>query len=280
MTETQKSDAATMCEIWFRNLFKDAATVSIENIIQIVCYFYGKEFVYESDNDGDGSVYWVGTKYGTDKKWKNPAQRGLIRVDSSEWDKGSADAMVANKARLSYSKNDREGAWGSIEFAGDVMVKPTKYTLSQWTGNGFYLRSWVFEGSRDGGCPGQWTLIREHKNDESLKRAGQSYLWNTPNASGYFNRFRVRMTGRNSDENWRLMAHALEIYGFVIYVNNQRHDTFAICNYIKQKDADADEHEQSPQLRSQLEALMDRYADEAEADTDEQLSRLEALMDL
>ena len=54
MIQTQKSDAETVCEFWFRNLFKDVAMVSIDNITQIVCAFYGsdKEFVYESDYDG------------------------------------------------------------------------------------------------------------------------------------------------------------------------------------------------------------------------------------
>jgi hypothetical protein len=70
----------------------------------------------------------------------------------------------------------------------------------------------VFEGSNDGV---KWTVIKEHTDDESLNGAGQSYSWDIPNADGYFNRFRVRMTEENSDGTWHLLAHALEIYGFV-----------------------------------------------------------------
>merc|ERR1711994_635456 len=108
---------------------------------------------------------------------------------------GSVDAMVANEACDSCS-DWTQGAWASIEFVDGVTVKPTKYTLSHYTAYGGYcLRSWAFEGSEDGA---QWTVIKEHSNDESLKRRGQSHSWDTPNADGYFSRFRVRMTGEDS----------------------------------------------------------------------------------
>ena len=151
-----------------------------------------------------------------------------IKADSLEGD-FDEDAIVDNKAS-SRCLLSREGAWTSIEFVDDVMVKPTKYTLThctQWSG--FHLPSWVFEGSRDGE---QWTLIKEHSNDELLNAKSQSHSWHTPNVDEYFNRFRVRMTRKDSDQDSDqhpycsdacisncaksyLMAHALEIYGFV-----------------------------------------------------------------
>merc|ERR1712087_443641 len=119
--------------------------------------------------------------------------------------------MVAKEACDSASR-EIEGAWASIEFVDRLTVRPTKYTLSHCTVSGYYLRSWVFEGSNDGE---HWTMIREHSNDESLNAKGQSHSWDTPNADGYFNRFRVRMTGEDSSGYWVLCAHALEIYGFL-----------------------------------------------------------------
>merc|ERR1712083_686692 len=121
----------------------------------------------------------------------NPSKRGLIKVSSSGWDEGSVEDMVATKACDSYSQFC-VGAWASIEFVDEVMVEPTKYTLSHNSDQygGFYLRSWVFEGSLDGV---QWTLIREHSDDESLNMPGQSHSWDTPDIDEYFNHFRVRM---------------------------------------------------------------------------------------
>ena len=124
----------------------------IASITRLIRAFYGseREFVYEGDYDGNGVVYWIGTKYGQEKEWDNPAQRGLIKVDSSGWWTGSVDAMVANEAHRSCSSWSI-GAWASIEFVDGVTVKPTKYTLSHWTANDYRcLRSWAFEGSNDG----------------------------------------------------------------------------------------------------------------------------------
>merc|ERR1712013_516755 len=152
-----------------------------------------------------------GTNFGA-APWQNPTQRGLIKCDSIGWASGKVEDMVGNKACYS-STLSREGSWASVELVGDVMVKPTKYTLSHYTGgNSDCLRSWVFEGSRDGA---KWTVIRKHSNDTSLKAKGQSHSWDTPNADEYFNRFKVRMTGKNTYPNWYMMCHALEIYGFV-----------------------------------------------------------------
>ena len=209
LREQQK--VSMVWEFWFRAAMKDDA---IESITQLIRAFHGaeREFVHQSDYDGNGVVYWVGTKFGTEKEWQNPSKRGLIKVKSSGWGPGRADAMVANKACDSYSKIGY-GAWASIEFGDGVKVKPTKYTLSHYTFYDFNcLRSWAFEGSEDGA---EWTVLREHSNDESLKGMGQSHSWATPNADGYFSRFRVRMTGKDSSGYWSLSAHALEIYGSV-----------------------------------------------------------------
>ena len=174
---SEQKKAAIVCEFWFRQRMN---TTAIANITHIICAFFGsdKEFVYESDYDGNGIVHWVGTNYGKEKEWRNPAQRELIKVDSSGWDFGSLEDMVGNEARESFSEN-KEGAWASIEFVDTVMVKPTKYTLLHaLEDDGYCLRSWVFEGKCDDNE--RWTLIREHTKDESLNKSGQSHSWLLP----------------------------------------------------------------------------------------------------
>ena len=78
----KQQKAGMVWENWFRMAMKDDAIESITRLIRAF-YVSEKDFVYESDYDGNGVVYWVGTKYGTEKEWKNPSQRGLIKVDSS-----------------------------------------------------------------------------------------------------------------------------------------------------------------------------------------------------
>ena len=181
----------------------------------------------EHDYDGNGIIYWIGTKYGEAEEWRNPTahhtkggrQRRLINVESSEIRTVAPEYIVQNETCVNVCVVACEGAWASIEFVDDIMVKPTKYTLShsmRWTG--MFLPSWKFEGSRDGK---QWTLIKEHSKKELEGRSDaetQSNSWSTPNLHEYFNRFRVR-AGMNSNGEFYgcqyLMGHALEIYGFV-----------------------------------------------------------------
>ena len=207
-----RQEATFVWECWFRDCTNGAA-MSIHNLTQIICAYYDldKEFVYECDYDGNGIVFWVGTHYG-EQEWVNPALRGLIRVNSSGWSSyGSVDDIVGNKACNSFSA-ENEGAWLSIEFIDDVMVKPTGYTLAHARSHTLYaLRDWVLEGSVDGN---QWKIIKQHISDRAFE-THQSHTWSALNVDAYFNRFRVRMTKANLSGWWRLMTHALEIYGFV-----------------------------------------------------------------
>ena len=106
---SQQQKAGIVWECWFRDIMNDAA-MSLQNITQIICAYYDsdKEFVYEGDYDGNGIVYWIGTHFG-EQGWVNPAQRGLIRVDSSGWSRGSAEDMVGNKARASWLDERERG---------------------------------------------------------------------------------------------------------------------------------------------------------------------------
>ena len=198
------------------------------------------QFVYDGDNKGRGIVYWMGTLFG-EQSWSNPAKRGFIRLESSGWSLGCVDDIVGRKAVYSYSKH-KEGAWVTIDFGLQCEIKPTAYSLSHSVGHhGWFLRDWVFEGSTDGGQ--HWIVIKRHENDRSLKEKGQSHAWQIPqgrrerggglvvgiegakemvvrrlctNKDKFYNQFRIRMTGPNSNDDWHLLGHALEIYGTVI----------------------------------------------------------------
>ena len=51
-----------------------------------ICFEYvyeGKLFEYEEDYDQNGILWWLGTMHGKEEEWKNPAERGLIKLSSS-----------------------------------------------------------------------------------------------------------------------------------------------------------------------------------------------------
>merc|ERR1712130_353572 len=74
------------------------------------------------------------------------------------------------------------------------------------------LRNWRFEGSNDGQ---KWTVIMEHKNDDKLKGRGQIATWtiSPPNNKHFYSKFRIYMTGTNSNGQHYLALSGFEVYG-------------------------------------------------------------------
>jgi len=58
-------------------------------------------------------------------------------------------------------------------------------------------------------------LLLEHKNDESLKKAGEIHQWKIPEelSGKFYHKFRIIMTGPNSSGNFVLALSGFEIYG-------------------------------------------------------------------
>ena len=173
---TQQAKAGIVWEHWFRTLMNVAAVMSLQNMTQIICAYYGsdKVFVYESDYDGNGVVHWINTHYGT-KPWRNQLKYYhnsnefiAVHTNKSSWrSAGTSCNMIADQP-CNSELCGRDGVWVSIRFMDKVMVRPTQYTLGCYTAYGCYgayPRSWAFEGSTDGK---QWTLIKEHADDETF----------------------------------------------------------------------------------------------------------------
>ena len=57
-----------------------------------------------------------------------------------------------------------------------------------------------------------WTLLRRHANDTSLKDPFQSYTWPIHTDTAY-RRFRVLQTGHNSANHNFLLLSGIELYG-------------------------------------------------------------------
>ena len=102
-----------------------------------------------------------------------------------------------------------QNSWFSIDLM-DIQIKLTHYTLRQDKNHGYYLRSWQFAGSNDHQL---WELLMEHKSDKSLNDAYATKTWRIDNCNNYCRYFRIKITGKDSNNGWYLMCVALEIYG-------------------------------------------------------------------
>jgi len=93
---------------------------------------------------------------------------------------------------------------------GKFGMKPTRYTLRHYiTKATHHLKNWEFQGSNDNE---NWTCLRKHDNDVSLKGISKSCTW-TVDCNEFYSYFRVWVTGATDYGNWNLTCSGMEIYG-------------------------------------------------------------------
>eukprot|EP01084_Bolivina_argentea_P196506 336842_1 len=179
-----------------------------------------KLFVYKKDLDENGIVYFLGTNFGTET-WQNPSERGLIKLNSSGWDKGSINLMVGRTPDNSWA-TPTEGVWVIIDFGTSLYIKPNKYSLRDIFDCNHML-SWSLEGANEFL---DWTPIKQHTNDQSMNHNGdKTHSWNINECHNYFSKFRIKMNDKNTGNNWYFHSTGFEIYGHLM--GKQK--------YIKQK---------------------------------------------
>jgi len=166
-------------------------------------------FVFSENFDQNGILYWLGTNAKT-MRWRNPCGGGEVRILSSGLDPSSADpSTIAGRVAVRCVTIPMDYAWFIIDFL-HRKIKPTHYMLRHYMSfDTEALRNWNFEGSNNGK---DWELIRQHKDDYSLKTKGQCYTWNV-GAPNFYSIFRIIQTGLNSNQHKYLALGGFEIYG-------------------------------------------------------------------
>ena len=179
-------------------------------------------FVYESDFDQNGVLYYLATDGGR-AAYTNPHDSGKIVVTASSVEQGTLQGFVQHPQggqRHNYT-NDGANSWVGVQLPAGLAV--TKYTLRTDKHGHFALRNWNLEGSNDGET---WVVLRQHSNDTALAATPMSVAsWDVaPHHAGdggaaaplrYFTRFRVHMTGPNAYGSNYLMMAGLELYGLI-----------------------------------------------------------------
>eukprot|EP01083_Nonionella_stella_P037399 101947_1 len=196
------------------------------------------EFQYHHDFDENGILYYLGTAAKT-KDWCNPHEEGVVRVTSSslQYDSEPASAICGRESVRCVSKAE-EHQWFMIDFI-TKKICPTHYTLRHYESwDTEALRFWRFEGSNDGE---RWYSLRKHKMDCHLNKKGATHTWALPGVSEYYSRFRIKMTGPNSNKHWYLSISGIELYGSMIDASSDSaiSDKLAPQNWWDQADIPA-----------------------------------------
>eukprot|EP01084_Bolivina_argentea_P180847 312417_1 len=204
-------------------------------------------FIYESNYDRNGICYFLGTHFGS-QQWRNPAYRGAITLNcNTGWASGCLYDMLERTPRYSLTchakkeeiklRNDnyyqylkdmkernecKQNICITIDFGSKLRITPNCYTLMVSSARRMvssshvfgYLRYWNLEASNDNR---HWYVLKQHQNDETLKRNGQSHSWIINNCIDYYQYFRIKMTGKNARGNYRFTCIGFEIYGHAVF---------------------------------------------------------------
>jgi hypothetical protein len=177
------------------------------------------EFTHESDFDTNGILYYLGTNELTDN-WQNPADMGLVRVEACSLQHNSQpkSAIVGREAVRCVSQPNQD-QWFVIDFL-ERRIVPSKYTLRHYSSyDTEALRNWNLEGSTDGT---NWVCLRAHRDDLSLQKKGQAITFEIQNCTESYSKFRIFMTGKNSNDHWYLSLSGFELYGRMLVRTGQR----------------------------------------------------------
>lgn len=173
------------------------------------------DFILDLNHDGvdfgnSGLFYNLGTNFKRDK-WKNPAERGIVKVTASSLcpDSEKASAVVGRTVVRCVTK-PHEDSWFCVDLR-EFRLFPTAYSLrhySSWDVEA--LRNWVFEGSNDNT---RWNILGTYLNDTSLSTRGASRTWILKKSNMPYRYFRVRQIGPNSNKHLYLSCSGMELYG-------------------------------------------------------------------
>eukprot|EP00494_Astrolonche_serrata_P030528 UN30796 len=135
-----------------------------------------------------------------------------VRSSSLQNDSRPVSSVVGRESVRCVTRNQQRG-WFIVDLM-EMQVQPTHYQLRHYRSwDTEALRSWVFEGSTDGT---HWDSLREHKNDQTLNKAGQVGTWEIPDITKSYSKFRILMTDLNSNRQSYLALSGFEVYGRMI----------------------------------------------------------------
>ena len=171
------------------------------------------ELVYNGvDFNDDGIIHYIGTNYGKSEVFISPYPK-QIRVRCPNLQRGTLDGFINYKCEQSnYTKNGSY-SYFTIDFK-NILILPYHYSLRHDGCDGWFLRSWNFEGQiLDINNKPKWEIILSHKDDESLNDGAHcTHTWKV-NTKQFYKKFRIFMTAKNANGSWSLNCCGFEIYG-------------------------------------------------------------------
>ena len=142
-------------------------------------------------------IYYIVT-VGKTRPYKISSSSGVTpKMSSIGWGDPAHLLFHKHDGSTNNFTNGEENSWVSIDLGEGRSLIVNYYCLRHGNGDGdCRLLSWDFEGSNDGS---EWTVLRVHKDDNSLPDEGFSVAaWEVEGVNQAYRHFRIRQTGYNS----------------------------------------------------------------------------------
>ncbi|EAR87291.2 E3 ubiquitin-protein ligase HECTD1 (macronuclear) [Tetrahymena thermophila SB210] len=191
------------------------------------------EFVYKSDLDDNGVLYYLGT-YGKTKPYVNPHVLGQVQAFASTIRAGKIEYFVGREIQNFSTCNEKMSFMG-VDLGEDRFIYPTAYTIRNRNSTTYVMLNWVLEASADGShyipidkrihydpndSHFNYTTERER---EALKERGASSSYSIDEVSlkrilsdhqlKGFRFFRIVQISKNSHGSDNLSLSGFELYG-------------------------------------------------------------------
>lgn len=189
---------------------------------------YGK-FVYHSDFDTNGILYWLGTDRHT-KQYSvthlsrmaavrtstGATSRKLENADNSQqWNHSIINLFNREPTRVFISGPDGK-TYFEIDLGPVVSICPNYYTMRHSSSQDRAPRSWDLLASNDGN---NWTVLSSHVKDTSInKRQHSSASFPINGCSEFYRYFRLLRTGPTAMNCSYWHVSGVEFYGEVFII--------------------------------------------------------------
>jgi hypothetical protein len=167
-----------------------------------------KVFTYARDFDDNGLIYWLGSDFGTSKRFRNPATTGKVEVICSSMNSGTPE-LATGRTDTEFNTYNTSKSWIMLNLKRYSII-PERYSIKHGgtSNKPDFMRNWEFQGSKDGLS---WVVLRKHENDES------GFSWSIPETDEDYQYFKILQTGRTSRGTDYLEVRGFfEIYGRLV----------------------------------------------------------------
>eukprot|EP01132_Coremiostelium_polycephalum_P001271 gene1271-1601_t len=172
------------------------------------------ELKFQKLGDSNGVLHHLGTLEDTEE-YESPVARKIVKVTSSSMSIGYPHPFAGRIPTNMYTDKE-ENAHFTVDISSKYVLCPTYYSM-RYGGDSqgsIYAapKNWQLLGSLD---QQEWTVLREHVNDLSIKDGYSIAGWEVKSVHSY-RYFRIQMTGPNQRDGTELCACCFEIYGRLV----------------------------------------------------------------